>query len=101
MSSYRLLPKLHLYSYRKCPNSSPLLTEEGWLRSKKMSRSSLAAQTAGGARASPIGRSHQRKVVGYEPNFKTHFETWLVSDHPVRDLSERGHLLDVASTPPP
>jgi len=32
MSSYRLLPKLHLYSYRKCPNSSPLLSKEGWLR---------------------------------------------------------------------
>src|SRR6266403_2056904 len=52
-----------------------------------------APQTAGGARASPTGRSHQHKLSLTRKCFKTHSETSLASDHPVRAGSERDHFL--------
>src|SRR5437879_5460357 len=59
-----------------------------------------APQTAGGARASPTGRSHQQKLSLTRKCFKTHSETSLASDHPVRACSERDHFFDGAATPP-
>src|SRR5437870_3531900 len=59
-----------------------------------------APQTAGGARASPTGRSHQQKLSLTRKCFKTHSETSLASDHPVRAGSERDHFFDGAATPP-
>ena len=52
-----------------------------------------APQTAGGARASPTERSHQQKLSLTRKCFKTHSETSLASDHPVRAFSERDHFL--------
>src|SRR6266403_5973031 len=52
-----------------------------------------APQTAGGARASPTGRSHQQKLSLTRKCFKTYSETSLASDHPVRAGSERDHFL--------
>ena len=69
-------------------------------------------QTAGGARASPTrsasaiarslkkGRSHQQKLSLTRKCLKTHSETSLASDHPVRAFSERDHFFDGAPTPP-
>src|SRR5205085_9252009 len=59
-----------------------------------------APQAAGGARASPTGRSHQQKPSLTRKGFKTHSETSLASDHPVRAFSERDHFFDGAATPP-
>src|SRR5207245_8727805 len=52
-----------------------------------------APQTAGGVRASPTGRSHQQKLSLTRKCFKTHSETSLASDHPVRAFSEGDHFL--------
>src|SRR6266850_7654642 len=59
-----------------------------------------APQTAGGARASPTGRSHQQKLSLTRTCLKTHSETSVASDHPVRAFSERDHFFDGAATPP-
>jgi len=41
-------------------------------------------------------------VIAYRPRLKTHSETGLVKDHPVRSIIRRlrGIFIDVASTPP-
>jgi len=47
-------------------------------------------------------RSHQSAadgVVAHKPCFKTHCETRLVSDHPIRAVSERGHFFGGAHIP--
>ena len=59
-----------------------------------------APQTAGGARASPTGRSHQQTLSLTRKCLKTHSETSLASDHPVRAFSERVHFFGGAATPP-
>src|SRR2546426_7352358 len=66
----------------------------------KSREATAAPQTAGGARASPTGRSHQQKLPLTRKCFKTHSETSLASDHPVRACSERDHFFDGAATPP-
>src|SRR5947209_3653318 len=45
-------------------------------------------------------RSHQQKLSLTRKCLKTHSETSLASDHPVRAFSERDHFFDGAPTPP-
>src|SRR6266478_3618737 len=67
---------------------------------RKSSKPPKRRRPTGGARASPAGRSHQQKLLLTRKCFKTHSETSLASDHPVRACSERDHFFDGAATPP-
>src|SRR5437899_12614717 len=78
----------------------PLLVRRVAAASMKSREATEAPQTAGGARASPTGRSHQHKLSLTRKCFKTRSETSLASDHPVRACSERDHFFDGAATPP-
>src|SRR5437879_1408905 len=74
--------------------------EEGVAAASIKSREATEAlQTAGGARASPTGRSHQQKLSLTRKCLKTHSETSLASDHPVRAF-RNGTIFAGAATPP-
>src|SRR5947209_2667841 len=67
------------------------------------SRAFPSLKRRGGCGINQKSRSHRRAadgVVAHKPCFKTHSETYLVSDHPVRAVFETGPFFEGADSPP-